>query len=492
MAQIQFNSVYRTNDTYLQGNTLKTTASALDGAATYLFVGTPPDAPSFSGNNAIGTLYSFDASGKVIGEYYGEISRQFKLSGNNIEAFQFYKYPGNSSSYNTTASETFLLDVGSQALTGNTTYTTSSDFKPTNLNAFITANPTVDPTPNPTPTPTPDPTPDPTPEPTPDPPPTPGGPDTTPDPTDGKIIVTPEYEKYNEGSPNVVFELNTEKDEIIIIDVKDEATPGKNPTDNLDQANIFYSTDGGEKWNKYTDGQEISASEKDVLVAVDITKEQDNTAGTTEQFALYINEGKPDQVVSYATIVDNGQGAITQKIDANTVNYTGADNASASRDLELALFNVQTVNDHGVECQIDFAISEDGSAIIIDPNVQSIPTGIYLLYQATFNRTPDQAGFVSWVQNTQKTGATLTQVADAFIGSVEFQQIYGANPSNGAFVDKLYDNVLHRAPDAGGRDYWVTQLNNGVAKSTVLVGFAQSNENIVNTHTHIENGYLVM
>ena len=43
---------------------------------------------------------------------------------------------------------------------------------------------------------------------------------------------------------------------------------------------------------------------------------------------------------------------------------------------------------------------------------------------------------------------TLKQAAAAFIGSEEFQHLYGTNVSTDEFVTLLYRNVLHRDPDA--------------------------------------------
>jgi hypothetical protein len=46
-------------------------------------------------------------------------------------------------------------------------------------------------------------------------------------------------------------------------------------------------------------------------------------------------------------------------------------------------------------------------------------------------------------------GATPTQVAQGFINSAEFQQVYGTLSASD-FVTTLYENVLHRAGDPTG------------------------------------------
>ncbi len=102
----------------------------------------------------------------------------------------------------------------------------------------------------------------------------------------------------------------------------------------------------------------------------------------------------------------------------------------------------------------------------------------YRLYQAAFDRVPDQGGLGYWIDQMDG-GLKLSQVATGFINSAEFKALYGNNPSNAEFVTLLYDNVLHRAPDAGGYDFWMNELSRGVSREQVLTGFSESTENKV-------------
>lgn len=487
MAQIQFNSAFQTNNAVLQENNLTTIGHQLDHATSYLFVGLPVDAASFSGNNAIGVLYSYDATGNVIGEYKGEISRQYKLPGNQVEAFQFYVYPEKGGgNYNKLPSATILLDVGNEALTPNTDYKTSSDFKPANLDAFISKAPVIDPINIPTdatdnpldppgpldqgwnpggPDTTPDPTngkvdvvdpppsdkpintnnselppkevvdlntgdgekhtldikdpttpdhkpppnttidvstdggetweehkpgdeittgekdvlvvvdthekPNPDGQPThdlelvvdsgtdkevdtgitpvdPNAPPTPGGPDTTPDPAKGVIEVVPQ-KPANEGSPDTITQLNTNEGEKLTFEVDNKAPPGEKPT-NLNNPDIFVSTDNGHTWGHVDPGKEITAGKDDVLVAVDISKNPDKGTGNTETFTLVVNPGKPNEVDIPVQIIDNGSGIITHQISEATTNYSGHDVLNAPRDSHTPLVGQIVYDDHGSVC----------------------------------------------------------------------------------------------------------------------------------------------
>jgi plastocyanin len=103
----------------------------------------------------------------------------------------------------------------------------------------------------------------------------------------------------------------------------------------------------------------------------------------------------------------------------------------------------------------------------------------YRLYTAALNRAPDANGLAYWASQLA-SGVTPTQVAQGFISSAEFAQDYGSLNNNG-FVTVMYGNVLHRAPDASGLQYWTNFMQQGGSEASVLVGFSDSLENRVQT-----------
>jgi hypothetical protein len=112
----------------------------------------------------------------------------------------------------------------------------------------------------------------------------------------------------------------------------------------------------------------------------------------------------------------------------------------------------------------------------------------YRIYQAAFARKPDNGGLKYWI-GMMDSGTTLEAVSSGFIGSAEFKNLYGANPTNDQFVSKLYNNVLGRAPDAGGFNYWVGLLNNKqIDMTSTLVNFSESTENKAAVIGVIQNG----
>lgn len=102
----------------------------------------------------------------------------------------------------------------------------------------------------------------------------------------------------------------------------------------------------------------------------------------------------------------------------------------------------------------------------------------YRIYQAAFNRAPDSSGLGFWVKQIDN-GASVTEVAKGFMQSAEFKTMYGEHPANSDMVTKFYQNVLHRAPDAGGLAFWTDVLNTGRGTPDyVLAQFSESPENV--------------
>lgn len=101
----------------------------------------------------------------------------------------------------------------------------------------------------------------------------------------------------------------------------------------------------------------------------------------------------------------------------------------------------------------------------------------YRMYQAALARQPDSAGLGFWIHAVEQ-GLSLKAMAASFMSAPEFIKLYGAAPDATAFVTRLYDNVLHRAPDSEGLAWWKALLDNGtLSYAEVIVGFSESPEN---------------
>lgn len=112
---------------------------------------------------------------------------------------------------------------------------------------------------------------------------------------------------------------------------------------------------------------------------------------------------------------------------------------------------------------------------------------MYRLYQAAFDRQPDQIGLGYWIKQMDD-GVSLNSVAEGFIGSSEFTSLYGSASADSAFVNTLYNNILHRAPDTAGYDFWIQGLAAGASRAQLLADFSESAENQAQLIGAIEHG----
>ncbi|GGK43734.1 DUF4214 domain-containing protein [Salinarimonas ramus] len=116
----------------------------------------------------------------------------------------------------------------------------------------------------------------------------------------------------------------------------------------------------------------------------------------------------------------------------------------------------------------------------------------YRVYQAAFDRTPDNDGLKFWIDRADG-GTSLIDIAAGFVASAEFQSIYGANPTSAQFVGRLYQNVLGREGEAGGVAFWTNELNTGArSQAQVLADFAESPENVVGVAPAIDGGIVLL
>jgi hypothetical protein len=128
------------------------------------------------------------------------------------------------------------------------------------------------------------------------------------------------------------------------------------------------------------------------------------------------------------------------------------------------------------------------NAVALDVDANGIAGKAYRLYQAAFNRTPDAGGVGYWISAMDK-GSSLEAVAQGFIASQEYKDAYGTGLNSHDLVTKYYQNILHRAPEQGGLDFWSGALDKGVSLASVLAAISESQENIDGTAKVIGNGF---
>ena len=179
-------------------------------------------------------------------------------------------------------------------------------------------------------------------------------------------------------------------------------------------------------------------------------------------------------------LIDGGNGLDTVVYQSNRSDYTITKNQSGS--LLVTKSNGQGTDTLRNVERLTFA--DISLAFDIDSNAGQA----FRVYQAAFDRKPDAGGLGYWIK-AMDNGYSLMNVALGFVQSAEFQALYGVKPTNNALITKFYTNVLHRAPDQGGLDFWVNHLNLGdITPAGALASFSESAENQALVIGAIQNG----
>ena len=179
-------------------------------------------------------------------------------------------------------------------------------------------------------------------------------------------------------------------------------------------------------------------------------------------------------------IINGGAGTDTAVLAVNRASYTISKN-STGWTVRSSAEGIDTLTN--VE-RLKFA----DTAIALDTS--GVGGQVYRVYKAAFNRTPDLGGLGFWISGMDG-GVSLNAVAQGFVNSAEFKTVYGSSPTNAQIVTRFYDNVLGRAAESGGYNYWLGVLNSGQGSvAGVLAAFSESPENQAAVIGVIGNGIL--
>ena len=108
------------------------------------------------------------------------------------------------------------------------------------------------------------------------------------------------------------------------------------------------------------------------------------------------------------------------------------------------------------------------------------------LYVGYMDRAADSSGLNFWVDQAN-AGGSIVDIANSFAAGAEYASIYGGL-SHALLIDKIYDNLFGRDPDAGGLAYWTAQLESGVSSGRLIVDImsgAQGNDKVILENTTI-------
>jgi hypothetical protein len=153
-----------------------------------------------------------------------------------------------------------------------------------------------------------------------------------------------------------------------------------------------------------------------------------------------------------------------------------------SQSSDIVRFTIGTSGNDSLKGDLgaDVILGQSGSDYLYGDGIQANLTGavagqVYRMYQATLDRAPDAVGYEGWVTQLYEGRVALANFPNGFVNSGEFQRSYGGL-DNAGFVELLYQNVLDRASDAGGRQGWLDAMASGTSRAGVVLGFSESAE----------------
>ncbi len=251
---------------------------------------------------------------------------------------------------------------------------------------------------------------------------------------------------------------------------------------------VVSSTSGEFELSKMSSGASVFMQQgKAVMAAINVEKVQftDKT--------LWIGDAPPTNAITTFGTERNDIFRATTGNDSfdggdgiDTVFFTGKRASFSVSLVDGGKFLVSS--DQGVDSLYNVErLKFDDGAIGLD--VKGVGGQAYRLYQAAFDRVPDQGGLGYWIDFLDR-GGRLVDAAAGFVVSPEFQAIYSGQTGTNELVTHFYQNVLHRKPEAQGLSYWVNQLDANIQTvPMVLLNFSESPENQANLTGVMSNGF---
>lgn len=95
------------------------------------------------------------------------------------------------------------------------------------------------------------------------------------------------------------------------------------------------------------------------------------------------------------------------------------------------------------------------------------------LYGCCLSRAGETTGVEYWVNRMMTDNVTPGEAAKQFFKSKEFVD---KNTTDKEYVDLLYKTFMDRNAEAGGAEYWIAKIKEGMTRDEVLEGFVASDE----------------
>ena len=191
-------------------------------------------------------------------------------------------------------------------------------------------------------------------------------------------------------------------------------------------------------------------------------------------------------------------GATDIEGDPYTITATSLDTSKATLTLTNNILIVHSVLNASGEVSIDINVTQDSNSslqngqnisfTVVQVNTPIVNTHtctntgetgvnafVNRIYVEGLNRTPDLEGLAHWRDAIINGTDTPAGVVEHFTQSDEFIQKH-SNDDDVTFLETLYRTFFCRMPDQSGLDYWLSQLESGKSRDSVIQGFIHADE----------------
>lgn len=221
----------------------------------------------------------------------------------------------------------------------------------------------------------------------------------------------------------------------------------------------------------------------------DRTVQREEIAGTSGDDALAGTEGNDvirglpgDDLIADSAgddLVDGGAGFDTIELVSGSADVTAEIGTDGETVLEGGAGQLTLVNTE--------AVALGDGTLRLDVGAGAAAGVVARLYEGVLGRAGEASGLEFWIDGAD-AGVEAVAIAAAFLASEEFDARFGADLSDEAFLDALYQNLRDGPGNESGLDFWRDALDRGADRADIALAFAESAEALDNTAGALSGG----
>ena len=181
---------------------------------------------------------------------------------------------------------------------------------------------------------------------------------------------------------------------------------------------------------------------------------------------------EPEQVVSVASSEQGSPGETEETTDPSADQTEPSASAPEQQEPESdSMPASETSGEETVPEATDELVQPE--AEVEQLSVDLMRAFVVRLYELVLERAPEQSGLDFWVQSLQSHTRNAAQLVEHFFQSAEYK---AKNRTDDEYIRALYRTMMNREPDAQGLAYWKGDLACGLSRKFLLHSFVDSSE----------------